>query len=677
MMMLAHGGRLEAQMPASSSQAFMVDAGTKAGERPDVTDELGRVRYGIVFRVDALNAYSRSAMSSDRDRFGNDKDQRMVNLVVSFERRYDLHAIDMTSDGNLTNLTLTAYLTQDQVEAISQDQDVERMIRDTGLEFSSAVWSDQLVSGETRSWGKMAVNNSNAPSAGSVRVYVIDSGVGKHSDLNVVARINAYDLNPSTDGYLVGCYAHATHVAGIIGAKADGVGSVGVWPGTAIVSVAISNPASDYNSANHCLNDPSNYVQGIENAIDRVIDDISKNGHVGIVNLSINGPQFKLDSVLRTKLASLITPTASYPGAFVVQSAGNHEEPSENVAYGPPSPNDGYMVIGGINNFGQAVVMLNGLPAFRNPGIGNEEGTNYGSYVEAWAPSVDIYAPFVAGKQSGLTTYSTYGKLSGTSMAAPHVAGLAAYLVESGGLTTPSSIENSIRSHFSMLGSTDKGNMAINLPTVSPLAGTRNKPFGEFAISARCFDPPFRTTSCPPASMSVERPNGTLAVYTDETYNVSFDSRGSGSYTCDVYRSSPAVAIPFFLGQMRQGYWGGQFPDFAGFGGFVAVGCEPGSATFNGIYPPASHWYYGGIEVTGQTVTYNPANKGLLHFAADPVAVSCDVSVSLASDPWNPTNYNGVSLNLPVPLSSGTYQYSARCEDALGAARNSSMLFMR
>lgn len=59
--------------------------------------------------------------------------------------------------------------------------------------------------------------------------------------------------------------------------------------------------------------------------------------------------------------------------------------------------------------------------------------SNFGSSVDVFAPGVNVLSV-------GITSDTASAKLSGTSMASPHVAGLAAYLIALEGLATPDAV---------------------------------------------------------------------------------------------------------------------------------------------------------------------------------------------------------------------------------------------
>lgn len=75
---------------------------------------------------------------------------------------------------------------------------------------------------------------------GAVAIY--DSGIDtKHPDLNVAGGIDCLDKNSYNDGTYSDAFGHGTHVAGIVGAKDNGIGVVGVAPGVRLYSVRVLN----------------------------------------------------------------------------------------------------------------------------------------------------------------------------------------------------------------------------------------------------------------------------------------------------------------------------------------------------------------------------------------------------------------------------------------------------
>lgn len=205
--------------------------------------------------------------------------------------------------------------------------------------------------------------------------WVIDTGIDlDHSDLNVdeirSANFVARGKNSPNDGH-----GHGTHVAGTIAAIDNACDVVGVASGANVVAVRVLD------------NSGSGSYAGVIAGVDYVAAN-AKSGDVA--NMSLGGPY---SNALNAAVIG-----AAQSGVKFVLAAGNESDNSNN--YSPASANH--------NNI-HTVSAIDSKDYFA-------WFSNYGN------PPIDCAAPGVnvlSTKKSGGTT-----TFSGTSMAAPHVAGL-------------------------------------------------------------------------------------------------------------------------------------------------------------------------------------------------------------------------------------------------------------
>jgi len=205
--------------------------------------------------------------------------------------------------------------------------------------------------------------------------WIIDSGIDfDHPDLNVdVARSKSFlSGNTSADDE----NGHGTHVAGIIGAKNNNFGVLGVASGANLVSLRVLDKDGN----------------GTLSSIVQALAYVNTNGKAGdVVNMSIG--EDKVSDILDQQVQA----TASR-GIFISIAAGNDAKSADLYSPGRANGNNIYTV--------SAVDSLDNFASFSN--FGND-------VVDYAAPCVRILSTYKDGQ---------YAKMSGTSMAAPHVAGL-------------------------------------------------------------------------------------------------------------------------------------------------------------------------------------------------------------------------------------------------------------
>jgi len=205
--------------------------------------------------------------------------------------------------------------------------------------------------------------------------WVIDTGLdSNHPDLKV-------DKNRSRS-FLAGNSSyeddngHGTHIGGIIGALNNTIGTLGVASGATLVGLKVLDQNGD-GKLSGLLNALS-YVKGAAKAGD-------------VINISIGFPE--TSEILEQEIRAI-----GAKGVYVALAAGNEGAEANGFSPGRTSGNNIYTV--------SAVDSLNRFAGFSN--FGND-------VIDFAAPGVRILSTYTEGR---------YAILSGTSMAAPHVAGL-------------------------------------------------------------------------------------------------------------------------------------------------------------------------------------------------------------------------------------------------------------
>lgn len=253
-------------------------------------------------------------------------------------------------------------------------------------------------------------------------VAVLDTGVdAAHPDLNVHRLVDCTEpvpaasssswiprlLVPSSSGRDREVCApdqgadesgHGTHVAGVIGARDDGRGVVGVAPGVRLWAIKVLDPVEGGST--------SHIVAGLDHAAEHARE-------LEVVNLSFAARG-------RSESTDRAIEGATRAGLVVVAAAGNAGEPA---SWFTPANAPTTITV-------SAITDLDGRPGGRGDGTcrGADDRfatySNYGRRVTIAAPGSCILSTAIGG---GTARYS------GTSVAAPHVAGAAARHIASSG----------------------------------------------------------------------------------------------------------------------------------------------------------------------------------------------------------------------------------------------------
>ena len=212
----------------------------------------------------------------------------------------------------------------------------------------------------------------------SVVVALLDTGYeGTHPDLAAIPVVSPYNARTGSTNVTDG-YGHGTHVAGTIAAQTNNaIGVAGIAPGVRIMPVKVM----DSNGQGYW----SDFLEGV---------DWARTHGASIVNLSLGGPL-----------------SASQVAAF---------QPTFDAAY-----NAGVLVVAAAGNFNNS----NGFYPASFAHVISVSATNNSDAKASFSnfgPAVDLSAPGVTIEST--YTGATYQTMSGTSMATPHVVGVAALI---------------------------------------------------------------------------------------------------------------------------------------------------------------------------------------------------------------------------------------------------------
>lgn len=255
-----------------------------------------------------------------------------------------------------------------------------------------------------------------------VDVAIIDTGIDlDHPDLNVVASTKCSRFGGCLDGQGNDDNGHGSHVAGIVGALDNNIGVVGVAPGARLWAVKVLNSSG------------SGYLSWIIAGIDWVTAHADQ---IEVANMSLGGQGYSQAARNAIKNAIdagvVITVAAGNDSHDIFGLNGNFgdnddfcpacypevaaisamcDTDGEAGGTGTPGSYGTDDSFASFSNFSQSVLPENPV-------------TSPGGAIDLLLPGVDILSTY---RNGGYAVYS------GTSMASPHAAGLAAlYIAENG-----------------------------------------------------------------------------------------------------------------------------------------------------------------------------------------------------------------------------------------------------
>lgn len=346
-------------VPSSSSGSTNTPSAIQTGSSPCASGTAGTAvagRYIVLFKGGTADETSHQAFI-----------EKAQNLLS--RHGIQKHVLHHVYSGFVKGFVTT--LSVDKLEQVRQDREVDRIQQD--MFVSLAPFQTAAYTGSTQviPWG---IKRVGAGKATVKTAWTLDTGIDvSHPDLNIdMPRCTSFVCSEPDVQDRNG---HGTHVAGIIAAKNNTIGVVGVAAGNKIVAVKVMGADG----------------QGTVSDIIAGLDYIYGNAQAGdVVNMSFSGStNLSLDEMIRQ--------VASQKNIFFSIAAGNESESADTL-----SPQQVNLP----NVF--TISAMDSTDTFAS-------FSNFGNCVDFAAPGVHILSCYLNGQ---------YAYMSGTSMSAPHIAGL-------------------------------------------------------------------------------------------------------------------------------------------------------------------------------------------------------------------------------------------------------------
>jgi subtilisin len=314
-------------------------------------------KYIVIYKDNAINAKGITA-------------QRMTEFNQDALSRNNISqkALDKSFAGEPGGFI--ADLTEGEAARLRKDESIEAIEPDRIISLSNCF---TVVEPRLITWN---INRIGYGDGIGKRAWIIDTGIDfDHPDLTVdVAKSKSFISGVTSADDENG---HGTHVAGIIGAKNNTFGVLGVASGATLVSLRVLDKEGS----------------GALSNIIQALSYINTNASAGdVVNMSV-GDEDGISEILDRQVQ-----TVAAKGILFAIAAGNEHENANKYSPGRANGSNIFTVT--------AIDSLDNFASF----------SNYGNDVVDYAvPGVKILSTYVNGR---------YAYMSGTSMAAPHMAGL-------------------------------------------------------------------------------------------------------------------------------------------------------------------------------------------------------------------------------------------------------------
>jgi aqualysin 1 len=282
-----------------------------------------------------------------------------------------------------------AQMTEAEALLLSQDPRVRFVEEDSVMEA--------IVTQSNPPWGLDRIDQRALPlsntytyttTGAGVNAYIIDTGIRRtHSQFGGRAVVGFDAIGDGRN--TADCHGHGTHVAGTVGGATYGVAKAVRLYAVRVLSCSGSGSTS-----------------GVIAGVDWVT---ARHVKPAVANMSLGGgPSTALDTAVRNSIAA---------GVTYAIAAGNS---NRNASTASPA------------RVGEAIT------------VGSSTRTDARSSFSNFGSVVDIFAPGSSILSAWITSDNASATLSGTSMAAPHVAGVAARYLQSAPSASPAQVRNEI-----------------------------------------------------------------------------------------------------------------------------------------------------------------------------------------------------------------------------------------